>query len=275
MSMIDWVALNDVFIRLIFFFSIFALIVIWEIFRPRKDLNESKSIRWISNLSLVALNSLIVRILLPVTSIGVAVLAHTEQWGLLNLIELPGWLAVIIAVVLMDFAIYLQHLLMHAAPFLWRLHQVHHADLDVDVTTGLRFHPLEILISMLFKFVVIAALGVPVVAVVIFEVLLNASSMFNHGNIFIPSQMDRALRHVLVTPDMHRLHHSVNPRWRNRNFGFCLTWWDRIFGTYLTQPFDVHDDIKLGLKTEDQSKTSIRLIGMLLMPFKKANERSL
>ena len=234
-------------IRLGFFFGIFALVAILEILAPRRTLTTSKATRWFANLAMVALNPLSVRLVFPVLPVGMALLAEERHWGLLNSMGLPYWLKVTIAVIILDFSIYLQHVLHHAIPILWRLHMVHHADLDFDVTTGMRFHPIEIVLSMGIKLMTVAALGPPALAVLIFEVALNATSMFNHSNIRIPEKIDRVLRLLVVTPDMHRVHHSVIIRETNSNYGFNLPWWDRLFGTYKDQPEQGHDGMTIGL----------------------------
>ncbi|MCU7923070.1 MAG: sterol desaturase family protein, partial [Candidatus Thiodiazotropha sp. (ex Dulcina madagascariensis)] len=227
----DWILGNELPIRLGFFFGVFAVMALWEILSPRRKLAVSKGVRWANNLGLIFLNTLVLRLLFPTAAVGMAILAQKQGWGLLNYVELPFILSAVIAVVAMDFVIYLQHVMVHAIPILWRLHRVHHADLDYDVTTGARFHTLEIILSMLIKLATIMLLGPPVVAVVIFEVLLNATAMFNHGNIYIAEKIDRVLRLFIVTPDMHRVHHSVHAPLANSNFGFNLPWWDRLFGT--------------------------------------------
>ena len=196
----------------------------------------------------MAVDTLLVRILFPTTAVGLALLAEARGFGLFNVVALPAWVAVVASVVILDLAIYLQHVLFHAVPALWRLHRMHHADLEFDVTTGLRFHPIEILLSMLIKFAVVAALGAPALAVLIFEVLLNATSMFNHGNVRIPAGLDRVLRWLVVTPDMHRVHHSILSRETNSNFGFNLPWWDRLFGTYRAQPAAGHEAMTIGIE---------------------------
>jgi sterol desaturase/sphingolipid hydroxylase (fatty acid hydroxylase superfamily) len=215
----------------------------------------------------VVLNSVVLRLLFPAAAVGVAVLAEQRGWGLLNLYRMPDLFSVVIAVVALDFVIWLQHVMVHAIPLLWRLHRVHHADLDYDLTTGARFHPLEIILSMLIKFATILVLGPPVLAVVIFEVLLNATAMFNHGNIRIPERIDRVLRLFVVTPDMHRVHHSVHAPLTNSNFGFNLPWWDRLFGTYVAQPPEGHVAMEIGLADLRDPKQVDRLPGMLMLPF--------
>ena len=213
------------------------------------------------------------RIAFPIAAVGFATLAEERGWGLLNQVDLPLWLRMAAAMILLDLAIYAQHVLFHAAAPLWRLHRVHHADLDVDVTTGARFHPLEILLSMAIKVAVVITLGAPAVAVMLFEVFLNALSMFNHANIKLSQPVDRFLRSVLVTPDMHRVHHSVRPHETNSNFGFQLALWDRLFGTYRADPEDSHEDMTLGLPVL-RDPAELRLDHMLLQPFRAPERRS-
>jgi sterol desaturase/sphingolipid hydroxylase (fatty acid hydroxylase superfamily) len=213
------------------------------------------------------LDTVLVRLVFPTAAIGVALLAETRGWGLFEAVQAPAWLAVIASVILLDLAIYLQHVLFHAVPVLWRLHRMHHADLEVDVTTGVRFHPVEILLSMAIKLGVVAALGTPAAAVLIFEVLLNATSMFSHGNVRLPERFDSVLRRIVVTPDMHRVHHSVVPRETNSNFGFNLPWWDRLFGTYRGEPAAGHEGMTIGIE-QFRDPRELRLDRMLLQPFR-------
>jgi sterol desaturase/sphingolipid hydroxylase (fatty acid hydroxylase superfamily) len=263
----EFILSNEISIRLGFFFGIFAVMAIWELLTPKRILTASKTIRWGNNLGLVVLNSVFLRLLLPVTAVGMAAFAARQGWGVLNYIELPWWLAVLVSVIVMDMVIYLQHVMVHAVPILWRLHRVHHADLDFDVTTGARFHPIEIFLSMFIKFATIAVLGPPLVAVVIFEVLLNATAMFNHGNVRLPRQLDRVLRWLVVTPDMHRVHHSVEDDETNSNFGFSLPWWDRLFGTYRAQPRAGHEAMTIGIHGYREARLVSWLPGMLALPF--------
>ena len=253
-------------IRLSFFFGIFAVMAIWELKAPRRALTVSKVVRWSNNLGLVFLNSFILRFLFPAAAVGVAVFAAENGWGLLNYYHLPFVLATVLSIVAMDFIIYLQHVLVHAVPALWRLHRVHHADLDFDVTTGSRFHPIEIILSMLIKFATIVVLGPPVVAVVIFEVVLNGMAMFNHSNVKLPLNIDYMLRQFVVTPDMHRVHHSVEDNETNSNFGFNLSIWDRVFGTYIDQPREGHEKMTIGIHTYRDPKQVSWLPGMLKLP---------
>jgi sterol desaturase/sphingolipid hydroxylase (fatty acid hydroxylase superfamily) len=263
-----FVTSNEAVIRLGFFFGVFALVAIAERASPRRALKLSRRVRWTGNLGLVVLNTLVLRLLFPAAAVGVAALAASRGWGLFNVIETPFWLAVVASVLIMDFVIWLQHVMVHAIPLLWRLHRVHHADPDYDVTTGARFHPLEIILSMLIKFATVLLLGPPLVAVVIFEVLLNATAMFNHGNLKLPAQLDSILRLLVVTPDMHRVHHSVEDDEANSNFGFNLPWWDRLFGTYRAQPRLGHEAMEIGIHGYSDPRMVARLPGMLFLPFR-------
>ncbi len=253
-------------IRMLAFAGVFALMAVWELLAPRRVRPVPRLARWPSNLGVVVLNTVLVRLLLPTTAVGIALLVESRGGGLLSMLGAPAWVVFVFAVVLLDLAIYLQHMLFHAVPVLWRLHRMHHADIDVDVTNGLRFHPFEILLSLLLKFAVIAALGPPAAAVVVFEVLLNASSIFNHGNVAMPARLDAWLRWLLVTPDMHRIHHSWYMEERNSNYGFNLSWWDRLFGTYRAQPRDGQLTMTLGLPTLREPAWR-RLDRMLVQPF--------
>ena len=263
----EWVLAHEVQIRLGFFLGVFTLMALWELIAPCRTPSTSKIIRWGNNLGLVFLNSLVLRLLFPAAAVGVAAFAENQNWGLFNYFDVNLLLATVASVIIMDAIIYLQHVMVHAVPLLWRLHRVHHADLDYDVTTGARFHPLEIILSMLIKFATILLLGPPVVAVVIFEVLLNATAMFNHGNVKLPSAVDRILRWLVVTPDMHRVHHSVEDDEANSNFGFNLPWWDRLFGTYRDQPRAGQKGMTIGIHKYRDPKQCSWLPGMLLFPF--------
>lgn len=267
MSFNDFVIANEIAIRLIFFVGVFFVMAIWEIVAPRRALTVSRMVRWANNLSLVLLNSIVLRILFPAAAVGVAMVAVEQQSGLFNQVDVPVWFAVLVSVIIMDFVIYMQHVMVHAVPLFWRLHRVHHADLDYDVTTGARFHTLEIIFSMLIKFATILLLGPPVVAVVIFEVVLNAMAMFNHGNVGLPKSLDTFLRWFVVTPDMHRVHHSIEDDETNSNFGFNLSWWDRLFGTYRDQPRAGHNGMTIGIRGFRQPEQASWLKGMLIMPF--------
>jgi sterol desaturase/sphingolipid hydroxylase (fatty acid hydroxylase superfamily) len=233
---------------------------------PRRIRSLSRWRRWPGNIGISALNTVLARLVFPVSAVAFAALAGTHGWGILQLMALPETAKIVTAIIILDLAIYFQHMLFHAAPSLWRLHRMHHADLDFDVTTGSRFHPLEILISMGIKFMVIAALGAPAVAVLIFEVLLNGASMFNHANLKIPQGADRILRLFAVTPDMHRVHHSITPFETNSNFGFTVPWWDHLFGTYRAQPALGHNAMIIGID-QFRSTRDQRLDRMLVQPF--------
>ncbi len=255
------------YIRLTAFGGVFFIMAVWEFIVPRRKQAIGRGWRWPNNLGIVIVNTLSVRMLLPMTAVGLALLAEMRGFGLFNVISASFWVGVVASVVILDLAIYLQHVLFHAVPALWRLHRMHHADLEFDVSTGLRFHPLEILLSMLIKFAVVAALGAPALAVLIFEVLLNATSMFNHGNVRIPLGIDRVLRWLVVTPDMHRVHHSILARETNSNFGFNLPWWDRLFGTYRAQPAAGHEAMTIGIEQFRESR-ELGLDRMLVQPFR-------
>jgi sterol desaturase/sphingolipid hydroxylase (fatty acid hydroxylase superfamily) len=234
-------------VRLSCFGGVLLLMALWEALAPRRRPTVGRPLRWFSNLGLLALDALAVRFLVPFGAVGAALFAQQRGWGLFNNVALPDWLAVVLSVAALDFAVYLQHVLFHAVPVLWRLHMVHHADLDFDATTGVRFHPGEILLSLGIKMGTVVLLGAPASAVLLFQVLLNATSVFNHGNVRLPGWLDRVLRLVVVTPEMHRVHHSVVPRETNSNFGFNLPWWDYLLGTYRSRPAADHEAITIGL----------------------------
>ena len=255
-------------IRMVFFFGVFALVALWEARLPRRHTDIARVTRWPNNLGLVALNTAVARLVLPTTAVGLAIYAQRVGWGFFNAHPLPFWFAVVASVLLLDLAIYLQHVLFHAVPALWRLHRMHHADLHFDATTGLRFHTVEILLSFLLKFAIIAAIGAPALAVLIFEVLLSSTSIFNHANVRVPLRLDRFLRWVVVTPDMHRVHHSVHANETNSNFGFNLPWWDRLFGTYRDQPRDGHEEMTIGI-AQFRTARDLRLDQMLIQPLRE------
>jgi sterol desaturase/sphingolipid hydroxylase (fatty acid hydroxylase superfamily) len=260
---------HETIIRLAFFLGVLGIVAAWEALAPRRRRALGRPARWPSNLAVTALNAALVRVVFPLTAVGLGGLGEERGWGLLNRLDLPHGLAVVLAVLGLDLAIFLQHVLFHAVPVLWRLHRMHHADLDVDVTTGARFHPIEMLASMAIKLATIAALGAPAVAVLAFEVLLNATSMFNHGNIRLSGGVDRLLRWIVVTPDMHRVHHSVVPRETNSNFGFNMPWWDRLFGTYRAEPAAGHEAMTIGIG-QFRSAREQWLDRMLTQPFREA-----
>jgi sterol desaturase/sphingolipid hydroxylase (fatty acid hydroxylase superfamily) len=255
------------------FAGVLLLMAIWEMGAPRRPLTAKKPVRWLSNLGLVLVNTLVMRVLFPLGAIGVALLAEEHGWGLCHQLALPFWVKVALCVIALDFVIYLQHVLFHALPMLWRLHMVHHADLDFDVTTGVRFHTLEVLLSLGIKLAAVVALGAPALSVLIFEVLLNATSMFNHGNVRLPRWLDCCLRLFVVTPDMHRVHHSIQVAETNSNFGFNLPWWDYLFGTYRRQPAAGHENMTIGL-AEFRDERVEHLPAMLLLPFAGSADRS-
>jgi len=259
--------IDEPLIRLVAFAGIFVAMAVWEVLAPRRDQKLGRGTRWPSNIGIVVLDTVLVRLVFPTTAVGLALVTEGRGWGLFLALDVPAWASVPLAVAALDFAIYLQHVLFHAVPALWRLHRMHHADLDIDVTTGARFHPIEILLSMGIKLGVVAVLGTPAVAVLAFEVLLNATSMFNHSNVRIPIWLDRVLRWIVVTPDMHRVHHSIVARETNSNFGFNLPWWDRLFGTYRDQPAAGHETMTIGIE-QFRDPAEQRLDRMLTQPFR-------
>jgi sterol desaturase/sphingolipid hydroxylase (fatty acid hydroxylase superfamily) len=261
---------NETLVRLTAFAGILVVMAAWEFLAPRRHEQIGRARRWPNNLAVVALDTALVRVLLPVTAVGLAFFAEARGWGLFNVLAVPAWVAIALAIILLDLVIYLQHVLFHAVPALWRLHRMHHADLEFDVTTGIRFHPIEILLSMAIKLGVIAGLGTPAVAVLIFEILLNATSMFNHGNVRMAARLDRALRWMVVTPDMHRVHHSIQRGETNSNFGFNHPWWDRMFGTYRDQPKAGHTGMTIGIE-QFRDPSELRLDRMLLQPLRGAS----
>src|SRR5262245_18906406 len=258
---------DDLQIRLVAFAGIFAAMAVWEVLAPRRVQKLGRGSRWPSNIAIVVLDAVLVRLVFQTTAVGLALVAEGRGWGLFHALDLPAWASVPLTVAALDFAIYLQHVLFHAVPTLWRLHRMHHADLDIDVTTGARFHPIEILLSMGIKLGVVAALGIPAVAVLAFEVLLNATSMFNHSNVRMPVWIDQVLRWIVVTPDMHRVHHSIVAGETNSNFGFTLPWWDRLFGTYRDQPAASHETMTIGIE-QFRDPAEQRLDHMLTQPFR-------
>ncbi len=265
--MTETALVNEPAIRLGFFLGVFAAVALWEVARPRRARTVSRALRWPNNIGVVVVNTLVLRLVFPTAAVGLALLAEARGWGLMNGVALPYPLAVVVSVVVLDLAIYLQHVMFHAVPALWRLHRMHHADLDFDVTTGARFHPIEILLSMGIKLALVAALGPPALGVLAFEVLLNATALFNHGNVLIPAPVDRVLRWFVVTPDMHRVHHSIVVGETNSNFGFNLPWWDRLFGTYRAQPAAGHAGMTIGIE-QFREAGDLRLDRMLAQPFK-------
>ncbi len=264
--MMSWILNHEPVIRFSAFIGVFAAMALWESLAARRQSRVSRGARWVANVGITLLSTLIVRVVFPTAAVGAALLAADRGWGMLNTVRLPAVVSFIGSILLLDLVIYLQHVMFHAVPALWRLHMVHHADLDVDVTTGLRFHPLEIVLSMLLKLAVIAVVGPPAAAVLAFEVLLNATSMFNHGNVRLAVRLDRVLRCFVVTPDMHRVHHSVMTSETNSNFGFNLPWWDRLLGTYRDQPDQGHEAMTIGLHQFQEPRRQ-NLLWLLALPF--------
>ncbi len=265
--MTDLILANEPLIRMVFFLGILLVMALWEVAAPRRRREIPRLLRWSNNLGLVVIDTLIVRLTFPIVAVGLALSSESNGWGLFNVFDVPAWVAFVVSILTLDLAIYLQHVMFHAVPALWRLHRMHHADLEFDVTTGLRFHPVEILLSMGIKLAVVAALGPPAVAVLAFEVILNATAMFNHSNIRIPESIDRVLRLIVVTPDMHRVHHSIHPSETKSNFGFNLPWWDRLLGTYRPQPRDGHEAMTIGIK-QFRTRRNLWLDRMLIQPLR-------
>ncbi len=253
-------------IRLASFCVVFILMASWELVAPLRPLAISRPRRWFANLALSLLDTLLVRAALPTAAVGVAMVAAGRGWGLLNLLGWPGWVQLPLAVVALDLLVYLQHVLFHALPLMWRFHMVHHSDLDVDVTTGVRFHPVEILVSAVIKVGAVALLGAPALAVLVFEALLNATSLFNHSNVRMSRGVERVLRWIVVTPDMHRIHHSADRRETDSNFGFNLPWWDRLLGTYRPDPLRGQEGLTLGLE-QFREPDRLTLPRILALPF--------
>lgn len=256
------------FLRFGVFAGILLILILWELISPRRDLRTAKSGRWITNLGISAIDTITLRLIFGAGAYGLAVVGSEKGWGLFHHIQMPTWTVVVLSVLLLDFVIYLQHVVFHAIPLFWRIHRVHHTDLDLDVTSGIRFHPIEIVLSMCIKAALVLALGIPALAVLIFEVILNAASMFNHGNIGIPLGVDRIVRLFVITPDMHRVHHSVIIKETNSNFGFSHPWWDRLLGTYRASPEKGHLDMVLGLANYRDEK-KLGLPSLLMIPFRK------
>jgi sterol desaturase/sphingolipid hydroxylase (fatty acid hydroxylase superfamily) len=264
---------SEIAIRVGAALCIFTLMALWEFLAPRRAWTVGRAPRWPGNLGSLVLDALLVRLLIPVAAVGVAAIAAQRGWGLLNITPWPPVLEGLLGFLALDLTIYAQHVAFHKLPLLWRLHRMHHADLDIDVTTGLRFHPIEILLSMLLKMAVVVLVGVPAVAVIAFEVALNATSMFNHSNAAMPLWLDRIVRFAVVTPDMHRVHHSVLRRETDSNFGFNLPWWDRLFRTYRAQPEAGHLEMTIGLPIF-RDRAELRLDRLVTQPFRDAEPSS-
>lgn len=268
----NWFIAHEALLRGGCFLTVFTLIAVWELRAPARALTRPKPIRWANNLALMIVDTIVVRLLFPSATVGVAVFATEQQWGVLNAVSARPWVGGIVTIVVLDFTIWLQHVAVHAIPVLWRIHRVHHADPDYDLTTGTRFHPFEIVLSMLVKFTAIVILGPPVIAVIAFEALLNATAVFNHGNLRLAAGLDRALRVFVVTPDMHRVHHSQIPEEANSNFGFNLPWWDRLFGTYREHPAAGHPAMEIGLRGWTDAREVMWIGGLLRMPFRSERD---
>jgi sterol desaturase/sphingolipid hydroxylase (fatty acid hydroxylase superfamily) len=256
----------EAIVRLSAFAGIFLLMAVLEIAIPRKKRVLPKTMRWFTNISLVVVNTLALRLIMPILAVGMADYAAGRGWGLLALVSLPTWIEIIIAFILLDMLIYAQHVAFHKVPILWRFHKVHHADRDLDVTSGARFHPVEAILSMAYKLLCVILVGPAAMAVFLFEVILNASSMFHHANIRLPEKTDKLVRRIIVTPDMHRVHHSVRVTETDSNYSFFLTLWDRLFGTYVAEPEDGHHDMTLGLN-EYQTDKPANLGWAMVVPF--------
>jgi sterol desaturase/sphingolipid hydroxylase (fatty acid hydroxylase superfamily) len=259
---------SEPFLRLAVFATLFAVLALWELAAPRLPHRLDRIARWPANLGILAIDTFLVRVLFPTAAVGFAILAQSRGWGALAYAPWPVWLEIVITVVVLDAAIYAQHAAFHHVPLLWRLHRMHHADLELDLTTGVRFHPLEIVLSMLIKLAVIVALGAHPIGVLVFEALLNATSMFNHANVRMPLALDRVLRWLVVTPDMHRVHHSIERRETDSNFGFNLPWWDRLFRTYRAQPAAGHEGMTIGIQAF-RSVDELGLLRMLAQPWRR------
>jgi sterol desaturase/sphingolipid hydroxylase (fatty acid hydroxylase superfamily) len=264
--MVEWLIAKEGALRLICFVSLLILLLVLQALAPRRPLTQSPR-RWGVNLGMVALDALLARLLIPLGAVGTALWAQVSGTGLLHAVALPAWLEFALAFLALDCLIYWQHRIFHMVPAFWRLHRMHHSDLEFDTTTGVRFHPVEILLSMLIKMAAVAALGAPAAAVIVFEMALNATSLFNHANLHLPLALDRILRRAVVTPDMHRVHHSIHSREYNRNFGFNFPWWDRLFGSYAAQPEDGHERMAIGLPRFREPETQ-GFAALLAQPLK-------
>jgi len=264
--MTEWFFEQEPIVRLAMLFSVLAIMASWEILGPRRKLRVSKAYRWINNWGIVVLDTVLVRLLFPAGAVGLGLFVESQGWGLFHVVEIPFWLVVVLTIIFLDFVVWLQHVMFHAVPALWRVHRMHHSDLDFDLTTGLRFHPIEILLSFFIKAAAIVAIGAPALAVLLFEIILSSMALFNHSNVSFPRPVERFLRMFIVTPDFHRVHHSWYPNETNSNFGFNLSWWDRLLGTYQAQPRDGHDNMTIGINMFREPEWE-RLDKMLIQPF--------
>jgi len=264
---------TEIALRVGCYAAVFAVMVLWEVLAPRRPLSIGRAPRWPNNLGILVIDALAIRVLVPTAAVGAAIFAGESGWGLFNLARFPLWLSAILGFLILDLAIYIQHYVFHHVPLLWRLHRMHHADLDIDVTTGIRFHPIEILLSMAIKIAIVFVFGIPAITVLIFEIVLNATSMFNHANVTMPAWLDRIVRLFVVTPDMHRVHHSVVRAETDSNFGFNLPWWDRLFGTYRSAPQAGHSAMTIGLPVF-RDPAELRIDRLLTQPFRNDNAKN-
>ncbi|MBV5318046.1 MAG: sterol desaturase family protein [Desulfobulbaceae bacterium] len=269
--MLSW-PVNPDTLRLVVFLTVFLLLAVAEQVWPRRALTISKPRRWAVNLTIVVTNTLLVRLFFPLAPFALALYAQAHGWGLLSLLTLPAWLETLVSLLVLDLLIYTQHRFFHRTPVLWRLHRMHHTDLDLDVSSGTRFHPLEIFLSLVIKLIAVVLLGASPLSILLFEIILNATSMFSHANLRIPLAIDQRLRLLLVTPDMHRVHHSILPLETDSNFGFNLSCWDRLFGTYRAQPGEGHDRMQIGLK-QWRDQEALGFWPLLLIPFVRTFKR--
>lgn len=261
---------NELIIRVFAFGALLLIMLGWEALAPRRPVAAIHRVRQFNNLLLLVVDAVLLRLLVPVAAVGMALLAEDRGWGLFNLLDVDKTAALVLSVILLDVLIYGQHVLFHKVPLLWCIHRVHHTDPEFDVTTGVRFHPVEIILSMLIKMLAVIMIGAPVMAVIVFEILLNGVAMFNHGNVRLPPALDRRLRLFVVTPDMHRVHHSVLREETDSNYGFFLPVWDRLFGTYRDQPRKGHAQMQIGL-SEFTTNESVPLMKLLVQPFRKSS----
>lgn len=259
--------MSEATIRLSIFLGLFVLLALMEYYVPRRELRPVKTKRWFTNWAIVLIDSLLVRWLFKTAAVGGALWAAASGIGLFNMLDTPFWLSFALSFIILDFSVWLSHVASHKIPIFWRIHRMHHSDIDIDVSTAIRFHPIEIILSMVWKYAIVVALGAPAAAVLVFEIVLNGGAMFNHSNWRLPLAFDKYLRLIIVTPDMHRVHHSTNPSETDSNYGFNFSFWDRIFKTYIDQPALGHDDMKIGLE-EWQDEKPARLDWSLLVPFR-------
>ena len=263
----DWIVAHEPAVRLAMFGGVLAVLLLLEALWPRRATPRRRVLRWSVNLPMVLVDSLLVRLIVPLGATGAALWSGAHHTGLLNRVALPLWLSAVIAFVVLDGVIYWQHRIFHRVPWFWRLHRMHHSDVEFDATTALRFHPVEILLSMLIKVAAVVALGAPAIGVIVFEIALNGVAMFNHANLAIPTGVDRVLRRFVVTPDMHRVHHSTHQIEHDSNYGFNLPWWDHLFRSYTDQPREGHTAMVIGL-TDFREIADQRLLALLTQPLR-------